>query len=272
MRRGASLYEGTFHTDGSGLLAAVDAWAAEAGGYPKFVPLWCQLTNTGPMPAGSDFDATLMNGLLTRGVEPMVFMTSSGWVDAQHSAPQRTYQSYLAGDYDSQLDAWSSAAADYGHRLIVRWDHEMGMAWAPWSVNSAPTYKSVFSHVADRLRAAGNVKLWFCGGGRQKLLTYFPGGTTCDYIGFDKYSRDEAWDPLPTAWKKSIDTCKSLSGHPIIVGEFGREASLSQRWQWLKTIRDVQDVWLALYFDMDLTAEEDVDWTMTKYMRQRYLT
>lgn len=274
---GAAIYEATLHGHEWFVLPAVDRWREETGFYPALLPLWSPFDLDLPAPRGGRFPADwLLAGLRRRGIEPAIFAHSAG-------APRWSshgYEAILAGKRDEALEAWGIAAAAYGRHLVLRWDQEMNGGF-PWSDRDPRQYQAVFRHVSRRIRevaGARNVKLYFCPSARRNekgldlIESYYPGDDACQVVGFDGYSRQERWLPLAATWDPLIERLRRMSGRPIVVGEFGRRIDLPQRAAWLASLREVQGVAAAVYFDMDLTHFEAPahHWRMSGPMRAVY--
>jgi len=260
LKRGVSLPEGA---GGGDVIAALDRWRDRAGGYPDLLPLWHRV--------GRDLPTLdLLTSLRVRGIEPMLYVTSTGWASGARERPLRTYSEYLRGEYDADLAAIAALAQEYGGRLIMRWDHEMEMGWCPWGQRRPARYRRVFRYVAERM--PDNVKPYWCPGDPVRARRYYP-GRAADFVGFDKYSRSPRWAPLPRAWSRSIDELRRRSDQPIIVGEFGRARGTGGRRRWLRTLHRVEGVWAAIYFDIDMRSTEGAltDWRMTDRMRHIYI-
>ena len=78
--------------------------------------------------------------------------------------------------------------------------------------------------------------------------------------------------PLAEQWGPIIERLGRISRRPILVGEFGRRIDLPDRDGWLRSLRDVQGVDAAVYFDMDLPFFEAPSnhWLMDRPMREVY--
>lgn len=265
MRLGVSLYEGTIHADGTRLVDAIRRWRLQANRFPTFVPIWNPLSKAGTAPVGGDFPASLMSAVYALGVEPMIYMTSMTNADTE---AERGYESYIAGDHDVQLEAWATAAASYGERIIVRFDQEMNADWAPWGAKPKWQFRQAFAHVRDVIKTiAPLTQFYFCPTGKPKAIEeYYPGDSDCDFVGFDCYSRRED-QSIPEQWNPLIRACQQVSNKRIIVGEFGRRSDLPNRAAWLEGLGRVDGVAIANYFDMDVPSGS---WSMTPNMRKLY--
>ena len=116
MRRGVSL--ASYALNGSGDTQELEDWYALTGKKPFFVPIWCPFSTPGTAPYGGLYPTALLAAIRALGIEPMIYMHSTNY------RYPRTYQSYLDGDHDAQIDTFATAAAAAGKRLIIRWDHE----------------------------------------------------------------------------------------------------------------------------------------------------
>lgn len=268
MKRGVSLIEGTQHEDGTRLLAAIDKWKRQAGRYPRFVPIWLPFDRPRQAPRGGGFpDMALMMGLRRRGIEPMIYAHSQ----SHRRFTDYDYGSYIRGEHNAELDAFAQDAADYGGRLIFRWDQEFSAKWFPWGQRPPRQFKRAWRKVMERM--PDNIKPYYCGWGPQAnaLKEYYPGDEWVDFVGFDQYSVGKNWKPLNEAWRPAKRALRSVTDKPIIVGEFGRNRGAGERGQWIRTLDNVTGVWAALYFDMDLTQYGDRDVSMTRWMRRHYV-
>jgi hypothetical protein len=274
---GASIYEATLHGHESLVLPAVDRWRKLTGFYPAILPLWSPFDHDLPAPQGGRFPADwLLAGLRERGVEPAVFAHSAderGW--ATHG-----YEAILRGERDRAIERWGLRAAEYGERLILRWDQEVNGRF-PWSMREPAEYIRVFRRVSDRIRhvaGARNVELFFCPSlrgqdqGLDIIESYYPGDDWCQQVGFDGFSRTDVWVPLAEQWGPTIRRLERMTSRPLVVGEFGRRIDLPDRDAWLASLRDVTGVSAAVYFDMDLPFFESPQhhWLMGGPMRKVY--
>lgn len=279
---GVSLKEGTNHSDGSQLLAALDAWTEDADRRPRFVSLWNNWSKPGRGPAGGAQppDPALLEGILSRGVEPMIYATTTRRFPAPAEAAAWNLQSYIDGDHDGLLTDWAAELASEfpGQRFIVRIDQEPASSWAPWGPDedrpsqTHPTrFKRMMGHVRTVLQAANpSIRTFYCGNRGSYLTEYFPGDARCDYVGFDTYSREARQDTCPKIMDAGIRRLRRVSDRPVIVGEFGRKVGLPDRLEWIRTLDDVRNGHIFMAFDIDLTELENVDWTMTPAMRKSF--
>jgi hypothetical protein len=253
MRLGISTIEGV--DDPGGLPFAIAQLQRDMGAWPHTVPVW---NRWHPRPVWQPLPA---RDLPWRA---MVFVESDG-----------NYAAYLRGDHDGALDAWAQCAAVDGRRLLVRFDQEPnGFPSSPWAGTEPATYRRAFAYVSDRVRAiAGNVRFVYCpirrGRARQdELKRYYP-GHAAQRVAFDAYNRGSS-KSIADDWAPTIETLRSISGaRTVMVCEFGRLRGTGNRVRWLRGLRDVEGVSLALYFHIRPPAEP-WDWRMTARMLRAY--
>jgi hypothetical protein len=255
MLLGAAIYEATLHGDERFVLPAVDVWRALTGFYPSVLPLWSPFDRDLPAPRGGRFPADwLLRGLRSRGIEPAVYAHSA----SRPRWPTHGYEAILRGERDEALERWGHAAAAYGHRLILRWDHEMNGTF-PWSRRPPEQYVLAFRHVSDRIRriaGAANVEVFFCpalrhrGRGLDGIESYFPGDDWCQLVGFDAYSRSRRWEPLAEQWAPILARLERMTDRPVLVGEFGRRVDREGRDRWLASLAEVRSVLGSIYFEI----------------------
>lgn len=235
---------------------AVDRFTQRAA-KPDFVPIWCR---------DRIWPASVIAELQQRDVKPMIYMTSQGW----------TYQDILAGDHDGELTAFAIDAAQYGKRIVVRWDQEPNSDFGqPWADEPPARYIATFRHVSVLIRAiAPDVRMFYCPSwrGRHHLgdfERYYP-GDAAQVVGFDAYVRDPNPRPLRRRWKRPLRLLRGIApGTPIIIGEFGMLRGLKRRRRWLRSLGRVRGVETAVYFDIDL-PHRGVRWSMGKGMRRAW--
>ena len=267
-RLGIALRSATVRNDAEAVLADLDAWAADAGVYPSFMPIWSRLhVAFADAPDGAWFPSgALLDGLAARSVDPMIYMTSGN----------QTYEDILAGTYDGHLELWGIAAAKHGRDLIVRWDQEPNGDWpARWAGSPPHLYRAAFARVEDRIRHLGgatNVRMFYCPVLKRRedlpeFERYYPGDAAL-VVGFDSYTRQADPGPLENRWDRARDALLQLSDAPIVVGEFGMRRGLDGRDTWLDGLERLDGIDTAVYFDMDL-AIEGHSWSLDPDERRR---
>ncbi len=172
------------------------------------------------------------------------------------------YRDLLRGRYDDRLKAIRDCLA-FSPKAIKRWDHEMDGApmstFREWGQMEPELYKAGSRHVAGILGPL----FWCPTAVIDRWDAYYPGDEFVDFVGWDQYARQTR--PIKEAWAPRIRALDRLApGKRKLVGEFGSDARLTERAEWLATIDDVQDVWGAIYFDVKTGGD---DWTMDQGMR-----
>jgi len=296
MRLGVALAEGTtlpgYPHDDAAILAALDAWAVRVGRsiggpplYPRLFPIWCDLSRadnrfapTGPHPPS----AGLLGGLLVRGVQPAVYLLTSGW--AALGLPTRPNAAYLRGDYDAELRRWAAVAdRRLTEPLLVRLDWEMNGSWAPWSRDTSPgEFTAMWQHIVTVMRGeTDKLRFWWCPTARGhkrlwELDQWWPGPRYVDVVGFDSYDWGVGHPPIGERWGPTFAYLDSIrSGLPVMVGETGIarvRGNAKVRADWWRGLRDIAQgpAWGALAgvvaFDLDMRPHEPSDWRLSAGM------
>ena len=178
-----------------------------------------------------------------------------------------------AGRYDSYIDEWAEAAAEYGQPILLRPFHEMNGYWYPWSVgvngNTDESYIAGWRHVVDRFRAAGadNVRfVWSINTlanfeqGRGVAAAY-PGDDYVDWVATSGFNWDDyaSWASWVTPQWVFADTYRLLQtfDKPVMFAEVGtgknggdEAAWVADAMAWFGTLGDLKAVvWFDRSYD-----------------------
>lgn len=275
---GLSRRAGVASRDDAGIIADLDACAARDVGYPAAYAIWVDWGDLGP-----DAPRTTMPLLSTlmamdaRGVCPVIF-----WQPVGPGNATIPFADIVAGAWDGYIDAFATAAAAFGGRIIVRFAHEGNGDWFPWAIgkggNTTANARAAHRYVHDRVRAvAPEADFLWCPNapkpGMPDLADLYPGNAWCELVGFDQYqwSGSKGLDPVEL-WRPSIKAIKDVSGgtKPIVIGETGVRSSGNAdhadfRRAWLRDgFRAAQREWgilaAILYFDVDVRNIDEPDW------------
>lgn len=225
------------------LLRALDAWAAKAGRMPDLLPVWSRRSGS---PDGQRWhlDPTLLAAISERGVEPVIYLESTG----------ARYEDILRGLHDDELRLLACKAD--GH--VVRWDQEPdGDFGQDWSRHEL--YADVFRHVSHVLRSEADIRMWWCPVVPKRAIAYYPGSEAVDIVGFDRYSWTEGSSFPLVQWATPVKQLDLIAPGKIRwVGECGRKAGLTRRAAWLREAASGL-VEAAVVMDM-LVPGHDHDW------------
>ena len=258
MRHGVALREAVDKPSATLTLPALDAWTAKAA-KPDLFPIWSRWDKAAK---AWTLDRALLAGLRSRGVEPIIYVESTG-------VP---YDVILTGAMDTALRLLACAA---GNGTMVRFDQEPNGSGlrADWQKPNAANARwvDVFRHVSHAMRIQADVRMVYCPVGRNRarigeLAAYWPGDDAVQVMAFDMYSNDEHGRFPPEQWAVSIEWQKATAPEkPRITCETGRDARLTQRAEWLASIDDVADLDAAIVFDMGVPEFGD-DWRFSRAM------
>lgn len=182
------------------------------------------------------------------------------------------------GEYDFYIDAWATAAADFGAPLLVRFAHEMNdpyrYPWGPQN-NQSQDFIAAWRHVVDRFRMAGAdnvVWVWSPHVAYEGFEAYWPGSEYVDWVatGALNYGTVAYWSQWWTfdeIFGKHYDFLAGL-GKPLMIAEFGSLVVGGDRAEWYRAALDdltrrMPQVKALLFFDTDADAtvtRQSVDW------------
>ncbi|MFH1347713.1 MAG: glycosyl hydrolase [Candidatus Margulisiibacteriota bacterium] len=192
-----------------------------------------------PFPA-KDADMVFANGSL-----PLI--TWEPWVT--HASG--TLPAIAKGKYEDYVKGFLAAAKDWGRPLFLRFAHEMNGNWYPWdgshngaSENSPEKYKQAWIYIYNvkkRLKA-DNVRLVWCPNNTSqpntswnKISEYYPGDQYVDWIGMDGYNWGYGgWETFDSIFKNVYQELISLTGKPLMIGEFASAEQGGNKAAWIK--------------------------------------
>jgi hypothetical protein len=120
--------------------------------------------------------------------------------------PEFQLSDVAAGDYDSYIREWATAAREWGHPFFLRFDWEMNGDWYPWDEsledNSAGDYVAAWRHVHDIFAEVGatNAAWTWCpyidpNGKLTDLHELYPGDSYVDWTCLDGYNHGTKTNP-----------------------------------------------------------------------------
>jgi hypothetical protein len=176
----------------------------------------------------------------TLGSVPVV--TWEPWLSAFESArhphlplrDQRDWgglEAVADGEYDFYVDAWASAAAEFGRPLFVRFAHEMNdpyrYPWGPQN-NTKEQFIAAWRHVVQRARRAGAhnvVWVWSPHLAYDYWDLYYPGDEYVDWVAssalnYGPIARWSEWWSFDEIFGRKYPRLAQI-GKPVMVAEFG---------------------------------------------------
>jgi hypothetical protein len=253
-------------------ISRLDQFSSEVGRRPAIV-MWYQ---DWADPAGMSFRTELVDSVRERGATPLI--TWEPW-DYRGGIDQPAFalRNIANGQHDTHITSWARAAAEWGHRLYVRFAHEMNASYYPWSVgangNTAADYVAAWRHVVQLFRDAGasNVRwVWspnIAYAGTTPFDSVFPGDPYVDWVALDGYNGGSAlpwggWISFTTLFGPSYDALTTLSARPVMVAEVASVEAGGSKAAWIEDafLHAIPErfprVRAAVWFD----ANKEADW------------
>jgi hypothetical protein len=256
-------------------LSVVDKFTASVGGHtPAIWSLWSDWRGSNSaFPA-----ASFLNGLLARKTVPLIFWQP---VDQRsRNSPDFTYNRIVAGAWDTYIRSWATAAKTWGHRVIIRFAHEMDGRWFPWGIgnfdNTAANFVAAWRHIWTIFKGPGGVGasnvrfLWspldpcYC---RPQI---YPGDAYVDYVGFTSFnwSGSKAWRSMLDGYRPRVVSLGKLTAKPVIIAETGSNANGGSKPAWIQTgypavYQNLPSVKAIVYFNLDMRSAGQPDWRLT---------
>lgn len=290
---GISTLEGSGHDEATMIKAIENLNKPVAqggiGSYPATYSIW---TSPGANGIRTFPHTDLLNELDHNNITPVIFMETDGVspVDGESN------DSIAKGSLDDFFRNWAQGAAAYPNTVILRYDQEMNLSWAPWApadlsgnpkhytvLNTPANYKAAWIHMYNIIHPiAPNVKfLWAPYQGRG-MADFYPGDSYVDYLGFDSYVRSNPPNSMKSTYLDALNVLKTINPNKdIIVAETGilNTLAANKRNSWIANgypdiFNDYSNHHVAgvLYFNIDLTAPEGVSWVFDNNMRNTYAT
>jgi beta-mannanase len=158
-----------------------------------------------------DTDMFLLSGIIQNGSVPMITWMSipdSGSNPNGCNDPSWNLNSILDGSHDTYIRTFASAAAAWGHTLLIRWGHEMNLVSYSWAgyCNGADAqapneFILAFRHIHDIFVQEGATNVQFVwspncesypAASWNNIDNYYPGDAYVDWIGVVGYNWGES--------------------------------------------------------------------------------
>jgi hypothetical protein len=193
-----------------------------------------------------------MDAVRRHGSIPMVDWSS--WDPAAGSGarqPDFALSRILAGSYDDYIRGWAIAARRWGAPFFLRFDHEMNLAWTPWSTgvngNTATEYVQVWRHVHAIFASVGATNVTWVWApnviapGDVPLASLYPGDAEVDWLAMDGYNwgstdgHGSGWQSFAATFAPTYQALRLLAPHrPIMVAEVASTEHGGDKAAWIR--------------------------------------
>lgn len=191
--------------------------------------------------------------------------------------PRYALDRIAAGDYDSYVRQWATAAASFGQPMQIRFAHEMNGTWYPWSIglngNSTADFKNAYRHVHDIFTGAGaaNVQwVWSIDAahnrpqGLRNGADSYPSDRYVDVVGIDGYNggpTGATWDSPDELFGGVIRLATAVAPtKPLWIYETGSGDKRGDKARWITDLfayLEQTRVTGLLWFNFDKDGEQN---------------
>jgi beta-mannanase len=224
---------------------AISAFESEVGKNVSLVNFSSPWANCSSNPCTYyNFDSTAMNNIRNVGAIPF-FSWGSDSLPFSVNEPNFSLASIIAGNWDSYITTWATAAKNWGHPFFLRFDWEMNANWFPWGVgvdgNTAAQYVQAWRHVHDIFASVGatNVTWVWCPNADPSseytpVSSLYPGDSYVDWTALDGYNWGAPWMSFNQLFQSSYDNLlKVAPSKPIAIGETASTEKGSSKAAWI---------------------------------------
>jgi Glycosyl hydrolase family 26 len=194
-----------------------------------------------------------------------------------------------AGLADACLEEVGARFAAWGKPALLRIYWEFNGDWMYWS-GSGETFINAWHRTVNKIRAGGGTNVGFlwspASGYRDRAFASYPGDEWVDWVGVSAYNWNASgawcspydsgpWCELPHLLTHDPVVAPTVydvysQRKPFMIAEFGSvedTALPGRKGQWFENARakiptDVAKVRGATYFDLDVSATENVNWRL----------
>lgn len=205
---------------------------------------------------GHEFPLATAAWIREAGSIPYIRLMLRSDSEQNHAEPLYTFDKILNGDFDADLQAWASAARDFGTPLIAEYGVEVNGEWFSWNgmwygagkldgygdptiADGPEQFRDVYRHIIQisRDEKADNITWVFHVNNQDipdedwnRLEQYYPGDEWIDWLGVSAYG---AQTPMETEWPEFRDLMDAVyprlealsPDKPIVLLEFGAAAN-----------------------------------------------
>jgi hypothetical protein len=178
-----------------------------------------------------NFDTTAFNNVRNHGAIPF-FSWGSDSLPFSVNESNFSLSTIIAGNWDSYIKTWATAAKSWGHPFFLRFNWEMNGNWFPWSEgvngNTSGQYVQAWRHVHDLFTSVGatNVTWVWCpnvdpNNSHTPISSLYPGDAYVDWTCLDGYNWDQPWDSFDQLYSSTYGTLTGsvAPSKPVVIGE-----------------------------------------------------
>jgi hypothetical protein len=182
----------------------------------------------------------------------LIFWEPSDYNNTSLLQPLFSYDTILAGNWDSYIKTFANDAKLYGGQVIIVPFSEMNGNWNPWSgtigVNTPEKHIAAYQYIRKFFNGISNVKFGWAPNhdsvpntAGNQLEKYYPGDQYVDYVGVDgfNFSKNNSWNTFDQIFSSTISKLK-IYNKPIYIFSFASGGSGVQKASWITDALTVQ--------------------------------
>ncbi len=234
-------------------MEALSTFANHAGKAPSLVNfsspfLDCRWTLCKALP----FPESAFSDIRRYGAIPF-FSWGSDSLPLSVDEPNMSLGTIIAGNWDSYVRTWATAAKNWGHPFFLRFNWEMNGNWFPWSEgvngNTSGQFVQAWRHVHDIFTSVGATNVtwvWCPDAGSAKRETpldrLYPGDQYVGWTCLDGYNRGTPWRSFAQIFgpNYSLITGKIAPSKPMVIGETASTELHGSKAAWITELLSTQ--------------------------------
>jgi hypothetical protein len=195
-----------------------------------------------------NFDTTAFDNVRNHGSIPF-FSWGSDSLPVSLNEPNLNLGTIIAGNWDSYITTWATAAKNWGHPFFLRFNWEMNGNWFPWSEgvngNTSGQYVKAWRHVHDIFTSVGatNVTWVWCPNvdpynSHTPLSGLYPGDAYVDWTCLDGYNFDTPWSSFDQLYGSTYNTLVGSIAptKPVVIGEQASTENGGSKASWITSM------------------------------------
>jgi hypothetical protein len=195
-----------------------------------------------------NFDTTAFNNVRNHGSIPF-FSWGSDSLPVSLNQPNLALSTIIAGNWDSYIKTWATAAKTWGHPFFLRFNWEMNGNWFPWAAgvngNTASQYVQAWRHVHDIFTSVGatNVTWVWCpnvdpNNSYTPLSSLYPGDAYVDWTCLDGYNWDTPWASFDQLYSSTYNQLVNsiAPSKPVVIGEQSSTEKGGSKASWITSM------------------------------------